>query len=149
MSRKIVSITKSFSICYGHKLPFHKGKCRNGHGHNSRIDVTVVMDEKTFQYVKDTRKAEKASDTGMIIDFGDLKVLAGNIIDPLDHMFLNDLVKKDNTGAVSMLLNPPTAENICLYLFEKIKPLIKTPAVLQKIRVYETDDSYAEVEEKV
>lgn len=51
-------ITKSASFCYGHRLPGHKGKCKNLHGHNAVAEVTLA--------------AARLDGMNMVADFGDL-----------------------------------------------------------------------------
>ena len=57
-------ITKQIEIDMAHRVPNHKSKCHNLHGHRYKIEVGV--DDKLI-----TRKG--SSSEGMVIDFGDLK----------------------------------------------------------------------------
>ena len=68
-------------------------------------------------------------ENGMVVDFTKL----GKVIDQLDHKHLNDII--DN----------PTAENVVLYLLSQISSLLTKPFKL-KVRVWETENSYAEDE---
>lgn len=58
-------------------------------------------------------------------DYHDLEMVVRPILAPLDHAYLNDI-----SG-----LEKPTSENLCLYLYGKIKPLLPE---LQKVTVAET-----------
>ena len=120
-----LSITKTFSFCYAHKLPKYKGKCANIHGHSGILEVAVKAAPKdTIVY------------NGMIMDFGDLKtIIQEQIVDVLDHKYLNEDIAhfKD--------INP-TAENIVEWIVCQLGPIFEEG--LARIRFYETPTSYAE-----
>ena len=64
----------------GHRVPNHRSKCRNFHGHRYRWEVELegdVVDE------------DGASEEGMLIDFSDVsRILKEQIHDVLDHAFV-------------------------------------------------------------
>jgi queuosine biosynthesis protein QueD len=60
-----------------HQLTMVSQKCENLHGHNWRIEVCVT--------------GEKLDDGGVLIDFGVVKAHVAEIIETLDHKFLNEL----------------------------------------------------------
>lgn len=115
-------VTKIFEFCYGHRLPEHPGKCKQFHGHNAVLEVSVSgrVDPKT----------------GMVIDFGDMKSMVANLIKTLDHKYLNDVLPPGYM--------PPTAENMCEYIWQTIKILNNENWSLYRIRLYETPSSYVE-----
>jgi len=137
-----MKIAKEFSWEMGHRLPFHKGKCKNLHGHSYKCMVEFTGDPDS---------------NGMVIDYFDVKKIIGPIIDELDHSFM---VCKDDKEVIEVLekLNSQkvvvdfetTAENICLYLLSKIKSA-KLPQNIYsiKVRVLETENSYAEEEANI
>ena len=121
-----VSITKKFEFEAAHKLPDHPGKCKNLHGHSYKLEVTVSSDQ--------------LNDQGMVMDFGDLKVIVNeHIINILDHSLLNDLFPV------------PTAEIMAQWIWVTLDVFIieleKKRVKLKRIRLYETSNSYAEVME--
>ena len=122
----VVTITKKFDFCYGHRLPDYNGKCVNQHGHNSTLEVTIKDGHCLATY------------PGMVMDFSDLKKVVNDlIVEELDHKYLNDLPEfKDKA---------PTAENIVRWIVRRLSaddsPL---KFCLMRVRVYETPDSYAE-----
>ena len=122
----MLSITKRFDFCYGHQLPDHEGKCKNVHGHNAVLEVTVTGLLHT-----------DGPSNGMIVDFGILKdIVDRHVVDKLDHQFLNDYLV---TSA------PPTAEQLVLRITgELIEPFLERDLHLVRVRLYETPDSYAE-----
>ena len=74
----MLTVTRRFEFCYGHKLPGYDGKCANLHGHNSVLEIEVSGQEG-IPY------------SGMVTDFGDLKkFVMENIIEALDHHYLNE-----------------------------------------------------------
>lgn len=101
-----------------HNLRGYKGKCEELHGHNWKVEVTVAK-----------RKLDKL---GMVLDFKYLKKELDNILERLDHRYLNDLpyFKKVN----------PTSENIASYIYRNLKGII---AEIQSVTVWESDNSSA------
>ncbi len=55
----------------GHRLPFHKGKCYNLHGHTYKLQVTIEGEPDK---------------NGFVMDFGDLKkIVKETVLEKLDH----------------------------------------------------------------
>ncbi len=133
----MLTVTKRFEFCYGHFLPGYNGNCRNQHGHNSVVEVEI-QPCKTGVY------------NGMVIDFGDIKQIAGAIISFLDHKNLNDLPEFQKfceeqainpTTGLFLERTVPTAEMICEFLVYEIS---KELPGLVRLRVTETPNSWAE-----
>jgi len=115
----MLSVTKRFEFCYGHRLPYHDGKCSNQHGHNAVLEIEV-----------EGKVIEEGSKRGMIVDFGDLKkIVQDKVVERLDHQSLND-----------SFVNP-TAESIVAWIHDRLKDILPG---LVRIRFYETPDSYCE-----
>lgn len=112
-----VSIEHTFAA--GHALRQYKGKCENVHGHNYRVQVTL--------------RGEKLDKAGLLADFVDLKRLLRAISEPLDHVFLNDIEPFTTLN--------PSAENIALYICEKLQDGIgrENPIEVAEVKVWETD----------
>jgi 6-pyruvoyltetrahydropterin/6-carboxytetrahydropterin synthase len=134
-----MKIAKEFTWEMGHRLPFHDGKCRNLHGHSYKCMVELTGEQ---------------DDKGMLVDYFDMKKIIGPIIDELDHSFMVSRNDKDVIEFLERLNSQKvvvdfdsTAENICLYLIEKIKSS-GLPENLRsvKVRVFETENTYAEEE---
>lgn len=103
-----------------HKLVGYDGPCKNLHGHTWKIEVDIY--------------GSTNPDTGMVVDFRRVK----DIIDELDHSYLNEII--DETK--------PTAENILLYLWDKIDGELNVEnCTLSKLRVYESENSFVEHEQ--
>lgn len=134
-----MKIAKEFNWEMGHRLPFHEGKCKNLHGHSYKCIVEV------------TGEPDKH---GMVLDYFEMKKIIGPIIEELDHSFMvgrNDkevieFLEKINSQKVVVNFES-TAENICLYLLDKIKAAALPKNVASvKVKVFETENSYAEEE---
>lgn len=115
-----ISVEHTFAA--GHALRNYKGKCENIHGHNYRVRVTV--------------EGEKLNGAGLLVDFSDLKAGIRNLVERLDHQFLNDLEPFDELN--------PSAENLAKYLSDGLGEQLGSQAVrLQAVTVWETDTSSA------
>ncbi len=99
----------------------------NGHGHNYRLEVTL--------------RGEPDPITGMIVDLKDVKqLLEQAIVLPMDHRHLNHEVPPFDTVV-------PTTENLAVEIWRRLEPRFEaTPARLQRVRLFETDDLYVDYE---
>lgn len=132
-------VTKSFTIEYAHRLQNHPGKCRNIHGHQGRIEVTIEG---------------PLNDQGMVVDFGDLSSTVGRFLsDTLDHTLIldkNDPIKV-NDGSISIVLvdGPPTAELLAsvigeAIIYQNLLPIRHPSLRVLAVRFWETPTAYAE-----
>lgn len=143
-------VTKQIQIDMGHRVPNHKSKCRNLHGHRYVIELGV--DDKVI--------VEKgSSDEGMVIDFGDLKqVLESEIENNFDHGFV--MSSSDNLSQIFLQLKGehnlkiyfvdfiPTAENLAKYWYEILKDtLLSRDIQIKYVKVFETPTSTATYQE--
>ncbi|UCG34958.1 MAG: 6-carboxytetrahydropterin synthase QueD [Candidatus Omnitrophota bacterium] len=105
-----------------HNLKNYKGKCESLHGHNWKVEVVV--------------KSSKLDKAGMVMDFSNLKKITNDVLNDLDHHYLNEIeyFKSHN----------PSSEELARYIFEKLKePLAQRSCVLEEVRVWETESSCA------
>jgi 6-pyruvoyltetrahydropterin/6-carboxytetrahydropterin synthase len=119
----IASIQTTFSAA--HRIKGYEGDCSQPHGHNYRVEVHVA--------------SQTVTDTGMSVDFRELKQMTNKVVAELDHQMLNDLP--------FFAAHNPTAEHIAAYLFGRIKPKLPAHLSLHCIRVWETDDYMVEYRE--
>ena len=112
-----VSVEQTFAA--GHALRNYKGKCENVHGHNFRVRVVI--------------EGERLDETGLLVDFIDVKDAMRAVIERLDHVFLNDIAPFD--------LKNPSAENIAEYFFLEMTAGLKSavPVRIREVKVWETD----------
>ena len=132
-----MKIGKEFRWEMGHRLPDHFGNCKNIHGHSYKMIVEIEGD---------------VNSDGMVIDYYELKKIVDPIVNRLDHAFLVyeedkdivDFLQKMNSKTVIVDFQS-TVENICEYFLKEIMKT-KFPGNVNKIavRIYETEDDYAE-----
>lgn len=140
----LTKIAKDFYWEMSHRLPFHQGPCRNIHGHSYKIRVEIEGE---------------LDDNGMVLDYYDLKQIVLPIIENLDHSFVVD--KNDNLMINFLKQNnfkyyiteqTTTAENLVKHFFDLLKIQIKTkfPHIKKlMLRLYETENVYAEISENI
>ena len=117
-----VSVEETFSS--GHALRGYKGKCENAHGHNYRVQVTV--------------EGPQLDSIGLLIDFTELKHVIRNVVQRLDHQFINDLEPFTTVN--------PSAENMAKYFYDEVtRQLTGLPggARVTDIVIWETDTASA------
>lgn len=101
------------------------GKCNNpnGHGHNYKVEVTL--------------KGPVDRTTGMVMNLLELRDIMAMVIDPMDHRRLDlDLEYFEASGQVA------TAENIAIYMWNKITKLLPHTVTMVNLRLHETDKHY-------
>ena len=143
MSR--IRITKKFRFEAAHALYGYDGKCKNIHGHNYNLFVTVIgIPIKNISNVK----------CGMVMDFGDLKEIVNNeIIEKFDHSVIfnkntpheklaNDLVNDGHK--VVMADYQPTIEEMVMDFANKISSKLPDDIKLHSLKLEETETSYSE-----
>lgn len=140
-----IRITKHFDFESAHALYGYDGKCKNIHGHSYHLHVTVIGEP-----IED----DKNPKNGMVMDFGDLKVIVKNeIVTKFDHaVVLNnnsphrELANTINDHAHKVVLVPyqPTSENMLIDFAERIQKHLPQNVLLHSLKLYETANSYAE-----
>jgi 6-pyruvoyltetrahydropterin/6-carboxytetrahydropterin synthase len=103
------------------------------HGHTYHMEITV------FGMVD--------PETGFVIDFKELKrILKEGVVERLDHRLINNIPYLKDYNRLA------TVENILQYIWKEIAPSIDALrpklARLQKIKIWETPDSFAELTDK-
>jgi 6-pyruvoyltetrahydropterin/6-carboxytetrahydropterin synthase len=113
-----VAVEQSFASA--HALRNYKGRCENVHGHNWKVRVVI--------------EGEKLDATGMLVDFLDVKSFMGEILDRIDHQFLNEIPPFDSIN--------PSAENIAEYFYQQMTGrLAETPVPvrIREVKIWETE----------
>jgi 6-pyruvoyltetrahydropterin/6-carboxytetrahydropterin synthase len=113
-------IKRFFSFAGGHRLSKHEGLCKNIHGHNYDVWVTV--------------RSPKLNENDMVMDFHDFKVIVEAYLEQFDHCLL--LNKKDmewmkpladkmgfKTTIIDHEERDPTAEVMAEVIFKFIKDI--------------------------
>ena len=111
-------------IASAHQLRGYEGRCKDLHGHTWKIEVTVM--------------SEKLDDIGMVADFKVMKKFLKEILEPIDHVYLNDLpyFKEAN----------PTTENIAKYIYHEFKKSLQIVETtgrlsLRQVEVWESESA--------
>lgn len=122
-------VTKEFRFEAAHQIPNHKGKCANLHGHSYRMEVSLIGS---------VVESHGRSDEGMVIDFYQVsQIVKANVVDVLDHHFLNDILPADYL--------PSTAENISAWIFSVLNSAFGAIGYcVDSVRVWETATSCCE-----
>ncbi|MCF6180094.1 MAG: 6-carboxytetrahydropterin synthase QueD [Geopsychrobacter sp.] len=110
------------SFAAAHNLLNYHGDCENLHGHNWKVEVTV--------------STPNLDSSGLGIDFKTLKRRTNEVLDRLDHKYLNEL---DFFKGVS-----PSSEHISRYIFESLQELLNSSGVqIKEVTVWESDNACA------
>jgi len=121
-------LTVELSFSSAHNLREYDGNCERLHGHNWRVEVSVASDE--------------LDRLGMVMDFRTLKSVAGEVIDGLDHRYLNETPPFDAEN--------PTAEHIAAFIFRQVAQRLSSVAGaagrsirVSRVKVWESGKSAA------
>ncbi len=108
------------SFAAAHRLENYKGKCEELHGHNYAVEVLVA--------------GEKLDKDGMLIDFKVLKADLKNVLDTLDHKYINDIPFFRERASSS--------EYVAMYIWDELKNVIAGRGLgLKQVRVWESENS--------
>lgn len=88
-----------FTVAAAHFLPRYEGKCKNLHGHNYKIRLHF--------------SGLPHPESGMLIDFHEVERAFAPVFEKIDHRLLNDVIEN------------PTAENLCMWVWEQVAPILK------------------------
>jgi 6-pyruvoyltetrahydropterin/6-carboxytetrahydropterin synthase len=145
-------VNKQYEFQAAHVLSKHPGLCRFPHGHNYKVELTLIADH--------------LDENNMVCDFQALKIILSECLGKLDHSIL--LNTADEAGIKSQAGNPrvnlfqdkdPTSEVVAETIFHFLSDRLKhrtaksetgieyriNPAVrLEKVRIWETSTTWAE-----
>jgi len=106
------------SFAAAHNLNNYQGECENLHGHNWRVEVSVT--------------AKELDKAGLCIDFKILKAEAKELLNTLDHKYLNELNCFKGES--------PSSENISRYVYKELSSRLNDGNVkVDMITVWESD----------
>ena len=118
-----VSVEDTFAA--GHALRGYRGKCENPHGHNYKVQITLA--------------GEDLDHIGLLYDFKDLKAAMGEVVDRLDHQYLNDIVPFKELN--------PSAENMARYFYQECSTRLQSATQgrvrVKQVKIWETDTTTA------
>jgi 6-pyruvoyltetrahydropterin/6-carboxytetrahydropterin synthase len=105
-----------------HQLTMVAKKCENLHGHNWKVEVCI--------------KGDRLNEAGVVVDFGIIKGCVKEIMDRLDHKFLNELPYFKNEA--------PSSENLAVYIAKSLQEMINEPGVaVSRVTTWESEDACA------
>lgn len=115
-------VSSEISFSAAHHLKNYNGPCENVHGHNWLVRAHI--------------RCEELDETGIGIDFKNLKALMKEIVLQLDHKDLNTIFDPDGLN--------PSSENIARYLFFELEKKLDEPrCTISRIDVCETPGNCA------
>ena len=120
----ILNLTYETRFDAAHCLEGYPGKCAAVHGHTYRLLVVV--------------SGRASPETGMVVDFQELKKLVDTVVDLVDHTYLN---------SIQHFGGRPTAERLVAFLGKCINDSIhehfEDTILLEYVRLWETPDCSA------
>jgi 6-pyruvoyltetrahydropterin/6-carboxytetrahydropterin synthase len=115
-----IKIITSFSAA--HRLENFYGKCEALHGHNWKVEVFLV--------------GKKLDEAGLLLDFGAVKARTRELLEEVDHKYLNELPAFSHQN--------PSSENLASYLFQRLAAALNRDGVqVSRVNVWESDNSCA------
>ncbi len=107
-----------------HALRGYQGDCANLHGHTWTVEVYI--------------EGKQLNEIGLLVDFKDVKKYTNEIIEQLDHKYINDIPEFQEQG-----INP-TAENLSKYIYDKLSEKMAHLHVrIKKISIWESPKACA------
>lgn len=104
-----------------HQLKGYRGKCEGVHGHNWKVEVEVG--------------GETLDDVGLLMDFSILKKYLRNVIEPLDHVMLNDVDGFRDRN--------PSSEHIARHIFDRMSEMLPAGVSMITVTVWESENAKA------
>lgn len=132
-------VEKTFRVPVGHRLSKHKGLCKNIHGHNLVVKISL----STLELNPDD----------MVVDFSDIKKIVNPMLDEFDHACLFNPTDESASSLEGFkIVNlhnyddiDPTAEVFAKYLYDRIAKTTDPYGIkLDYVRVWENENSMAE-----
>ena len=139
------TVTRHHSFCAAHRLYKYDGPCKNVHGHNYEVEITIQGTD------------DQLNESNMVVDFKEVKQLLCSWIDEnWDHAFIHfsgdeiayKIVDAWSDGKSFVIGTNPTAEAMADFLLEIFNIRLKRsekPYQVCKIKLWETKNCYAEV----
>lgn len=112
------TVTTEAKFAAAHRIEQHPGLCRNLHGHNYRLVVSVI--------------GQTLDSKQMLIDFGDVQSVLKDLMTEWDHVYLNEKLNTPNV----------TAELLAYQAYQYLRARFPREVRLV-VEVWETDKSRA------
>src|SRR5438128_10313405 len=111
-------ISQETCVAAAHQLRFAPGEGERLHGHNRRIKAVV--------------RARELDKSGWVVDFNRLGKVLRDLVEPYEHVFLNEVPPFDDLN--------PTAENLARVVADHLAEKIEDGRVkVARIEIWEND----------
>jgi 6-pyruvoyltetrahydropterin/6-carboxytetrahydropterin synthase len=111
-------ISQETTVAAAHQLRFSPGEGERLHGHNWRIKVVV--------------RATELDRAGFVVDFNHLGTVLRQLVEPYEHVFLNEVPPFDDLD--------PSAENIARVVADGLAARLDDGRVkVMRVEVWEND----------
>ncbi|MEJ2673098.1 MAG: 6-carboxytetrahydropterin synthase QueD [Deltaproteobacteria bacterium] len=115
-----VKIVTQFAAA--HRLENFYGKCESLHGHNWKVEVFLA--------------GKTLDGAGLLMDFGVVKARTREVLEEVDHKYLNELAAFQDRN--------PSSENLAHYLYERLGAVLNGEGVkIRRVNVWESETSCA------
>ena len=117
-----IGVKKQFSAA--HRLEGHPGRCSRLHGHTWFVEAVFSSKDTGIQ--------------GMVVDFDEVGSALDEVVDPFDHICLNDVKPFDTI--------PPTAENVARVVYAGLAEQVTSAGwatELESVTVWESGEAWA------
>jgi len=105
-----------------HQLRGYQGKCERLHGHNWRVTIAVT--------------AERLDEVGLAVDFHVLKKSLREVLDQLEHTFLNEIFPFTQIN--------PSSENLAKWIYDTMAKKTNDDNIeVASVTVWESDTASA------
>ncbi len=137
----MLQVTRIFRFEMAHAIYGYAGACRNIHGHSYELHVTARQLNNSDDYLPAP---------GFVMDFKELKQLMEPIIASMDHKLVLSREYVNKHTGLFMQENlvtwdhEPSAENILTFIRLRLQKVLPQNIELHKLKIYETNNSYAE-----
>ena len=104
-----------------HRVAGYPGKCDRLHGHSWTVELSAT--------------GQQLDELGMLVDFKRVRGALMEVLDTMDHQYLNELPPFREVN--------PTAENLARYIYQVLakQPIFGAQAHLQAVCVWESPHS--------
>jgi 6-pyruvoyltetrahydropterin/6-carboxytetrahydropterin synthase len=109
-----ISVEGTFDAA--HQLVGHSGPCENLHGHTWKVQAVV--------------QGTELNKLGLLIDFKEMKKYLYDILDKLDHTFLNKTPFFKNIN--------PTSEHVAMFIHKELSKKLGKTVKLARVTVHES-----------
>ncbi len=113
----VYEVAVEMAFAAAHNLRGYEGECEKLHGHNYRVQVVLA--------------GEGLNGLEMLVDFREVKDLVGEVVDRLDHGYLNELAPFDEVN--------PSAEQVARHIADALNGRAPGGVRVQRVTCWESE----------